>query len=63
VPFSQTNTSTTINSQSWIESSTSWWPKKGQTRKRKNEKRKAQLENFKKRKKLKLATDTQQLRG
>jgi hypothetical protein len=32
-------------------------------KKEKNEKRKAQLENFKKRKKLKLATDTQQLRG
>jgi hypothetical protein len=30
---------------------------------RKNEKRKAQLENFKKRKKLNLTTDTQQLRG
>jgi hypothetical protein len=30
---------------------------------RKNEKRKAQLENFKNRKELKLATDTQQLRG
>jgi hypothetical protein len=30
---------------------------------RKNEKRKAQLENFKNRKKLKLATDTQQLQG
>jgi hypothetical protein len=30
---------------------------------RKNEKRKAQLENFKKRKKIKLATDTQQLQG
>jgi hypothetical protein len=30
---------------------------------RKNEKRKAQLENFKNRKKLKLATDTQQFRG
>jgi hypothetical protein len=30
---------------------------------RKNEKRKAQLENLKNRKKLKLATDTQQLQG
>jgi hypothetical protein len=60
--LSQTNTSTTINSQSWIESSISWWPKKGPDKKeRMNEKRKAQLENFKNRKKLKLTTDTQQL--
>jgi hypothetical protein len=61
VPFSQANTSTTINSQSWIESSPLVAKERTDKKERKNEKRKAQLENFKNRKKLKLATDTQQL--
>jgi hypothetical protein len=49
VLFSKTNTFKAIHSQSWTETSTSWWPKKELKKiERMNEKRKVQLENIKK---------------
>jgi hypothetical protein len=64
VPFSQTN----IHKNQLTELDRKFYLMMAKERtddkkERMNEKRKAQLENFKNRKKLKLATDTQQLQG